>query len=59
MKKNQRQHRECSRLATTTTSTCSSITITQEIDQNHIYEPFDHTVSVIVDAQIDINRDAK
>lgn len=57
--KNQRQHRECSRLVPTTTSTCSSIIITQEIDQNHIYEPFDHTVSLTVDTQIDINHDTK
>lgn len=52
-----RQH-ECARVSTipTTTSTCSSITITQEYETNHIYEPFDHSISFTVDAQFDVNR---
>lgn len=56
--KSQRQHRhrECARVTPTTTSTCSSITITQEFEPNHIYEPFDQSVSLIVDAQFDVNH---
>lgn len=52
-----RQH-ERSRVPTvpTTTATCSSITITQEYETNHIYEPFDHSISLTVDAQFDVNR---
>lgn len=52
------RQQECSRASTipTTTATCSSITITQEYETNHIYEPFDHSISFTVDTQFDVNR---
>lgn len=56
--KNQQQHRhlECARVSAPTTT---SITITQEYDPHHIYERFDHTVSLTVDAKFDVNQVVK
>lgn len=53
-----KQQQECARVsaAPTTTTTCSSITITQEYETNHIYEPLEHGISITVDAQFDVNR---